>query len=150
MSPLDDNFFTKAHQEIAINIDAPLHLAQLFMENCLALDTIMNVTSGLSISPFSKVPVYSATKAFFRSFTQSLRYILKDRNINVVEIVPPALKTDLGGIGLHDHAPEVGPFVESIFEQLNQGKTELTYGTSAERAKIGAEELKKEFAKLHP
>ena len=149
MSPVDDNFFTRAQQEIAINIEAPLHLASLFLK-LPALDTIMNVTSGLSISPFSKVAVYSATKAFLRSFTQSLRYILKDRNINVVEIVPPALKTDLGGKGIHDHAPEVGPFVESIFEQLNQGKTELTYGMSVDRAKIGAEELKKEFAKLNP
>jgi uncharacterized oxidoreductase len=149
MSPADDNFFTKAQQEIAINIEAPLHLISLFIK-LPALDTIMNVTSGLAISPFSKVPVYSATKAFLRSFTQSLRYFLKDSNIKVIEIVPPALKTDLGGIGLHDHAPEVAPFVESIFEQLEQGKTELTYGTSTDRAKIGAEELKNEFAKLHP
>jgi len=149
MSPADDDFFKRAQQEIAINIEAPLHLISLFMK-LPALDTIMNVTSGLSFSPFAKVPVYSATKAFLRSFTLSLRYILKDKNINVIEIVPPALKTDLGGKGLHDHAPEVGPFVESIFEQLAQGKTELTYGTSADRAKIGAEDLKKEFAKLHP
>lgn len=149
MSPADDNFFTKAQQEIAINIEAPLHLISLFIK-LPALDTIMNVTSGLSFSPFAKVPVYSATKAFLRSFTLSLRYLLKDRNINVVEIVPPALKTDLGAPGLHDHAPEVGPFVESIFEQLKQGKNELTYGHSAERAKIGAEELKKEFSKLNP
>jgi uncharacterized oxidoreductase len=149
MSPSDDDFFKRAQQEIAINIEAPLHLISLFMK-LPALDTIMNVTSGLSFSPFAKVPVYSATKAFLRSFTLSLRYILKDKNIKVIEIVPPALKTDLGGIGVHDHAPEVGPFVESIFEQLAQGKTELTYGTSADRAKIGAEDLKKEFAKLHP
>lgn len=149
MSPADDDFFQRAQQEIAINIEAPLHLISLFMK-LPALDTIMNVTSGLSFSPFAKVPVYSASKAFLRSFTLSLRYILKDKNIKVIEIVPPALKTDLGGIGLHDHAPEVGPFVESIFEQLAQGKTELTYGTSADRAKIGAEDLKKEFAKLHP
>ena len=149
MSPADDNFFTRAQQEIAINIEAPLHLISLFMK-LPALDTIMNVTSGLAFSPFAKVPVYSATKAFFRSFTLSLRYLLKDSNINVVEIVPPALKTDLGGPGLHDHAPEVSPFVESIFEQLKQGKNELTYGHSAERAKIGAEEFKKEFSKLHP
>lgn len=149
MSPADDNFFTRAQQEIAINIEAPLHLVSLFLK-LPALDTIMNVTSGLAFSPFAKVPVYSATKAFFRSFTLSLRYILKDRNINVVEIVPPALKTDLGGKGLHDHAPEVGPFIESIFEQLQQGKHELTYGMSANRANIGADEFKKEFAKLHP
>jgi uncharacterized oxidoreductase len=149
MSPADDNFFTRAQQEIAINIEAPLHLTSLFIK-LPALDTVMNVTSGLAFSPFAKVPVYSATKAFLRSFTLSLRYLLKDRNINVVEIVPPALKTDLGAPGLHDHAPEVGPFVESIFEQLEQGKNELTYGMSADRAKIGAEEMKKEFAKLHP
>ena len=149
MSPADDDFFKRAQQEIAINIEAPLHLISLFMK-LPALDTIMNVTSGLSFSPFAKVPVYSASKAFLRSFTLSLRYILKDKNINVIEIVPPALKTDLGGKGLHDHAPEVGPFVESIFEQLAQGKTELTYGTSADRAKIGADDFKKEFAKLHP
>lgn len=149
ISPADDDFFKRAQQEIAINIEAPLHLISLFMK-LPALDTIMNVTSGLSFSPFAKVPVYSASKAFLRSFTLSLRYILKDKNINVIEIVPPALKTDLGGKGLHDHAPEVGPFVESIFAQLAQGKTELTYGTSADRAKIGAEDLKKEFAKLHP
>lgn len=149
MSPADDDFFTRAKQEIAINIEAPLHLTSLFIK-LPALDTVMNVTSGLAFSPFAKVPVYSATKAFFRSFTQSLRYLLKDRNIQVIEIVPPALKTDLGGIGLHNHAPEVGPFVESIFEQLAQGKTELTYGTSADRANIGAEEFKKEFSKLHP
>lgn len=149
MSPADDDFFKRAQQEIVINIEAPLHLIALFMK-LPALNTIMNVTSGLSFSPFAKVPVYSATKAFLRSFTLSLRYILKDKNIKVIEIVPPALKTDLGGKGLHNHAPEVGPFVESIFEQLAQGKTELTYGTSADRAKIGAEDLKKEFAKLHP
>ena len=96
MSPADDDFFQRAQQEIAINIEAPLHLISLFMK-LPALDTIMNVTSGLSFSPFAKVPVYSATKAFLRSFTLSLRYLLKDKNIKVIEIVPPALKTDLGG-----------------------------------------------------
>ncbi|WP_163047573.1 SDR family NAD(P)-dependent oxidoreductase, partial [Acinetobacter nosocomialis] len=66
------------------------------------LDTIINVTSGLSFLPFAKVPVYAATKAFFHSFTVSLRYLLKERNIAVIEMIPPALNTDLGGIGLHD------------------------------------------------
>src|SRR5690242_20540153 len=46
MSPADENFFTRAQQEIAINIEAPLHLVSMFMK-LPALDTIMNVTSGL-------------------------------------------------------------------------------------------------------
>src|SRR5262245_43325565 len=32
VSPADDNFFTKAQQEIAINIEAPMHLVSLFLK----------------------------------------------------------------------------------------------------------------------
>ncbi|UJH93039.1 SDR family NAD(P)-dependent oxidoreductase [Antarcticibacterium sp. 1MA-6-2] len=56
----------------------------------------MNVTSGLAFVPLTKVPVYSATKAFFRSFTLSLRHQLQDSGIEVIEIIPPKLNTDLG------------------------------------------------------
>src|SRR5207248_7178635 len=100
MSIEDKEFYSKAEKEIAINIEAPIHLAHLFI-NLPSLHTIMNVTSGLAFVPFAKVPVYSATKAFFHSFTLSLRYLLQARNIEVIEIIPPALKTDLGGAGLH-------------------------------------------------
>ena len=145
----DKEFYTKAEQEIAINIEAPVHLANLFI-NLPSLHTIMNVTSGLSFSPFAKVPVYSATKAFLRSFTQSLRYLLRPRNIDVIEIIPPALNTDLGGKGLHTYAPPVSDFIESIFEQMKHGKKELTFGTSEDRLKAGPEEMKAFFEKLNP
>ena len=56
MSLEDKEFYPKAEQEIAINIEAPVHLAHLFI-NLPSLHTIMNVTSGLSFSPFAKVPV---------------------------------------------------------------------------------------------
>jgi uncharacterized oxidoreductase len=149
MSIDDKDFYRKAEQEIAINIEAPVHLANLFI-NLPSLHTIMNVTSGLSFSPFAKVPVYSATKAFLRSFTQSLRYLLRPRNIDVIEIIPPALNTDLGGQGLHTYAPPVSDFIESIFEQMKQGKKELTFGTSTDRLNASAEELKGYFEKLNP
>jgi len=64
----DGNFFDRAHEEIAINVEAPIHLAQLFI-NLSALQTIVNVTSGLSFVPLTKTPVYSGTKAFLHSFT---------------------------------------------------------------------------------
>jgi len=148
MSPADADFFTKAQQEIAINIGAPIHLASLFLQ-LPALDTIMNVTSGLAFVPASRMPVYSATKAFLHSYTLSLRHLLKGRNINVIEIIPPALNTDLGGKGIHDFAPPVGPFVESIFEQLAQGKNELTFGFSADAANAGPEAVKQIFSRLN-
>jgi len=109
----------------------------------------MNVTSGLAFSPFAKVPVYSATKAFFRSFTLSLRHLLQSKNIEVIEIIPPALNTDLGGAGLHDMHPSVNDFIVSIFEQLKEGKSELTFGTSETRLNASVPELKASFNALH-
>lgn len=149
VKPTDEGFFSKASQEVAINILAPLHLTELFLQ-LKSVNTIMNVTSGLAFIPFSKIGVYSATKAFFRSFTLSLRHQLKDSGVEVIEIIPPALNTDLGGKGLHDQAPPVSDFIESIFEQLADGNTELTFGTSADRAKVNNESIAEYFSKLNP
>jgi uncharacterized oxidoreductase len=148
MSVSDDDFFQRAKEEIAINIEAPLHLTSLFIK-LKSLETIVNVTSGLSFVPLTKVPVYSATKAFFHSFTLSLRHLLKTRNIEVIEMIPPALNTDLGGKGLHDAAPLVSDFIDSIFEQLKQGKTELTFGFSEAMVKAGPEDLKNTFNRMN-
>jgi uncharacterized oxidoreductase len=148
MSVTDEDFFDRAKQELAINIEAPLHLTSLLLR-MPSLKTVMNVTSGLSFVPFAKVPVYSATKAFFHSYTLSLRHLLKTQGIEVIEIIPPALNTDLGGPGLHDHAPPVSEFIASIFEQLKQGKQELTFGFSQARAELGATELNEIFVRLN-
>lgn len=145
----DDQFFDKANQEVEINILAPLHLTKLFL-GLKSLTAIMNVTSGLAFVPFSKVAVYSATKAFFRSFTLSLRHQLKDTGIEVIEIIPPALNTDLGGKGIHNAAPPVSDFIESIFEQLEKGSTELTFGTSEARAKANNDTIGEYFNRLNP
>lgn len=88
-----------------------------------------------------KVPVYSASKAFFHSFTLSLRHFTKAGNIEVIELIPPGLNTDLGGKGIHDSAPPVIDFIESVFEQLKQGKNETTFGFTEAMTKAGREEL---------
>lgn len=149
MNVADDDFYKKAESEIAINIAAPLHLTQLFL-NVKSPDAIMNVTSGLAFVPLSKVPVYCGTKAFMRSFTLSLRHQLKETNTEVIEIIPPALNTDLGGKGIHDGHPSVNDFVESIFNQLKEGKTELTFGTSESRAAANNETVTEYFNRMNP
>lgn len=148
MSVADNNFFQRAKEEIAINIEAPIHLTSLFI-NLRALTAIINVTSGLSFVPLTKVPVYSATKAFFHSFTLSLRQLLKEKNIEVIELIPPALNTDLGGKGLHDFAPPVSDFIEAVFKQLGEGKTEITFGFSEAMTKAGPEDLQKAFTRMN-
>ncbi len=144
----DKDFYKKAKEEIAINIEAPLHLISLFLE-LKSLSTIFNITSGLAFAPLSKTPVYSATKAFFHSFTLSAQYLLKAKNIEVIEIIPPALNTDLGGKGLHDYAPPVSEFIAAVFEQLKAGKTTASFGFSEAMTKAGPTELKEAFDRMN-
>jgi uncharacterized oxidoreductase len=148
MSITDHDFYSRAKEEIEINIEAPVHLSSLFA-NLPSLEKIMNVTSGLSFAPLTKVPVYSATKAFMHSFTLSLRHLLKTKNIEVIEIIPPALNTDLGGKGIHDFAPAVSDFIEAIFKQLEEGKEELTHGFSENMLNAGPQELKTAFGNMN-
>ena len=149
MNVSDNDFYEKANTEIITNVLAPVHLTALFTQ-LPSLNTIMNVTSGLAFVQFAKVPVYCATKAFFHSYTKSLRYQLKDKNIEVIEIIPPALNTDLGGKGLHDSAPPVGDFITSIFNQIEEGKTELTFGFSEIVANANPATIKEKFDFLNP
>ena len=145
----DSDFYQKATDEITTNVLAPLHLTALFT-NLPSLHTIINVTSGLAFVPLSKVAVYSATKAFMRSFTLSLRHSLQSTNIEVIEMIPPALNTDLGGKGLHDGQPSVSDFVEAVFQQMKEGKTELTFGTSEARTNANNQVISEYFNIMNP
>lgn len=149
MDVSDKNFYEKANEEITTNVLAPVHLTALFT-NLKSLKTIINVTSGLAFIPLSKVPVYCATKAFMRSFTLSLRHSLKAKNIEVIEMIPPALNTDLGAKGIHNTYPPVSAFIEAVFEQMKEGKTELTFGTSEARAKANNDTITEYFNKMNP
>jgi uncharacterized oxidoreductase len=145
----DSTFYENATTEINTNVVAPLHLTNLFL-SIESLNTIINVTSALAFVQLTKVPVYCATKAFFHSFTLSLRYLLKSKNIEVIEVIPPALNTDLGGKGLHDGQPAVLDFVNAIFEQLKEGKTELTFGFSETMAKATPQVIQATFERMNP
>jgi uncharacterized oxidoreductase len=146
MTISDDDFYEKATAEITTNIVAPLHLTSLFIK-LKSLNTIINVTSGLATF---KGAVYCATKAFFHSFTLSMRHLLKEKNIEVIEMIPPALNTDLGGKGIHDGQPEVRDFVEAVFQQMIDKKVELTFGFSEVIAKATPEVVTATFNKMNP
>lgn len=149
MNISDADFYQKSKEEIDINIIAPLHMISLFM-GLKSLSTIINITSGLAFVPLTKVPVYSATKAFFHSVSLSARYSLKPKGIEVIELIPPALNTDLGGKGIHDHAPSVGSFVEAVFEQLKEGKTTISHGFSEAMTKATPAEINAAFERMNP
>jgi uncharacterized oxidoreductase len=44
---------------------------------------------------------------------------------------------------LHDFAPPVGDFIEAVFKQLKEGRTEITFGFSEAMIKAGPKNFKK-------
>jgi uncharacterized oxidoreductase len=56
---------------------------------------VMTVSSGLAFVPLFLTPTYCATKAAIHSYTQSLRYQLKDSAVQVIELIPPYVQTEL-------------------------------------------------------
>ncbi len=76
--------------------------------------------------------------------------MLKSKQIEVIEMIPPALNTDLGGKGLHDGQPPVSEFVNAVFQQMKEGKTELTFGFSEIIVKANPEVINATFNRMSP
>lgn len=83
--------------EIAINLPAPIWLTAALIPHLLQQPqaAIVNVSSGLAYVPMTAAPIYCATKAALHSFSQSLRHQLRDTSIQVFEVIPPAVDTNL-------------------------------------------------------
>lgn len=134
-------------QEFVINVEAPIHLAALLVPHLRQQSqaVIINVTSGLAFAPAAFVPIYSATKAALHSFTLSLRHQLRPTGIAVLEIVPPAVNTDLGGPGLHTFGVPVDAFADSVLARLAAGEEEVGYGSSEKARQASRAELDEQF-----
>lgn len=142
----------RTRQEIAINFDAPIHLSRLFVPHLLRREkpSIINVTSGLAFVPLANVPVYCATKAALHSFTLSLRHQLSATPIEVIEVIPPAVDTDLGGVGLHTFGVPLNEFADRVFERLAGGdEVEIAYGTAESSSRASREDLDRIFKFLN-
>lgn len=132
------------NKEISANVEAPFHLSMLFAPFFASSGkkaAIINVTSGLAFTPMAIAPIYSATKAALHSFTMSLRLQLAETEVEVIEVAPPAVNTDLGGVGIHTFGEPVDAFAEGIFKGLAEGKEEIGYGTSAKALRMSRDEI---------
>ena len=89
----------KAARAIALNLTAPIRLIAALMPTLRTAAQqrgaamVVNVTSGLAIAPRGGGPVYCATKAGLRSYTQALRHQLKGSGVHVLEALPPVVDT---------------------------------------------------------
>jgi uncharacterized oxidoreductase len=145
------NNWSYFNQEITTNLDAPFHLAMLFAPFLAQKEAaaILNVTSGLAFTPFAIAPIYSATKAALHSFTMSLRHQLSETSVEVIEVAPPAVNTELGGAGLHTHGEPLDAFADGIFKGLEEGKQEIGYGTSVDRLRMSRDQVDEYTANMY-
>src|SRR5438046_577281 len=94
--------------------------------------TVINVSSGLAFVPLPAAPIYSATKAAIHSYTQSLRFQLEETGVEVIELMPPAVKTEMtadfpeGGVSLIT----TDELVKQSFVSLEAGALEIRPGQS--------------------
>ena len=78
---------------------------------------ILNLTSALAFMPAAMMPSYCASKAAMHSYTQSLRYQLRNSSIQVIEIIPPWVQTGLQGE--RGFNPKAMPLTEYIAETMD-------------------------------
>ncbi|MFB2550702.1 SDR family oxidoreductase [Ensifer soli] len=88
-----------AEETIATNLLGPIRLTAALLPHLKGKDdaAILTVSSGLAFVPLAATPTYSATKAAIHSYSMSLRHRLKESGIEVIEIAPPYVQTELMG-----------------------------------------------------
>jgi uncharacterized oxidoreductase len=105
---------------VATNLLGPIVLTSLLLPTLQrhADATIVNVTSALAFVPLAIAPTYSATKAGLHSYTESLRILLRDSAIEVIEIAPPRVRTEMDG-GCDADSIDADEFVAEIMDRLS-------------------------------
>jgi uncharacterized oxidoreductase len=113
-----------AEAMVAINLLGPIRLTAALLPSLMTQPraAIVNVTSGLGFVPNHITPTYSATKAALHSYTQSLRFQLRDTAIQVIEIIPPHVQTGLQGERGYD--PKAMPLDAFIAETMTLLQTQ--------------------------
>src|SRR5947207_10524448 len=82
--------------EVNITVGGVIGMTSAFIDILAAnKGTVINVSSALAFVPLPSAPIYCATKAAIHSYTQSLRFQLEETSVEVIEVMPPAVKTDL-------------------------------------------------------
>jgi len=104
---------------ITTNILGPMRLTNVLLPHLLKQEsaTIMPISSGLAFMPNAQTPTYSSTKAAIHSYAQSLRYQLKDTPVEVIELIPPYVRTSMMGES-QAHDPHAMPLDEYISEVM--------------------------------
>lgn len=85
--------------------------------------TIITTTSGLAFVPRAPYPTYCASKAFLHTWLLSLRAQLRDTPVEVLELVPPYVQTELAGAAqaTDPHAMPLADYINEVITLLESG-----------------------------
>ena len=111
--------FSVTESIIRTNLTAPLRLTEALLPHLRKQPraTVMTVSSGLAFLPLAMTPTYCATKAAIHSWTQSLRHQLRETKVEVQELIPPYVQTEL--MGPHQtQDPRAMPLADFIAEVM--------------------------------
>ncbi|MET1079595.1 MAG: SDR family NAD(P)-dependent oxidoreductase [Pseudomonas sp.] len=112
---------------VTTNLLGPIRMTSALIEHLKRQEqaTVINVSSVLAFVPLAVAGVYCATKAAIHSYTQSLRYRLKDSSVQVMEIAPPWVQTDLLNSNDEPRAMPLAPFIEQTMAALATADEEV-------------------------
>lgn len=107
-----------AESIVATNLLGPIRLAAALMPHLLKQPraTIVNVSSGVAFLPMAVTPSYCATKAAIHSYTMSLRHQLRHTSVEVLELIPPYVQTDLMDGADNPRAMPLSQFIAEVME----------------------------------
>ena len=135
----DSNTYKKGLEEFNTNFFSILNLTEQLLPvlHKSAEAAVVNVSSILALVPHSTIPTYSASKAALHSYTQSLRFSLKDTSIKVFELMPPLVNTDFSkeiggenGIAPSQVADDLISAFENDSYEIHVGDTAHIYSLS--------------------
>ncbi|MFJ6023254.1 SDR family oxidoreductase [Brevundimonas sp. NPDC092305] len=115
-----------AEATIATNLLGPIRLTTALLPHLRAqtVATVVTVTSGLAFIPLVATPTYNATKAAIHSWTQSLRTQLAGTSVEVLELAPPAVATDLmPGHAENPNSMPLADYTAEVIGLIERGDT---------------------------
>jgi uncharacterized oxidoreductase len=123
-SVLDPAGLQIAEDHVDTNLLGTIRMTYAFLPLLVGKDdaVVMNVTSALAFVPFPITPTYSATKAALHSFSESLRMQLAgaDAGVQVIEMVPPGVRTTLLGQQDSAQAMSLDDFLTEALDLLRE------------------------------
>jgi uncharacterized oxidoreductase len=112
-----------ARSMIHTNIVGVLHLTAALLPSLKRQphSTVITTTSGLAFVPLSSFPTYCATKDFLHSWVQSLRFQLRETSVEVLELIPPYVQTELSGPhqATDPHAMPLADYIAEVMQVLD-------------------------------